>query len=295
MPILGLATSESLNLIKRISTINVSDEQFLSEFSDCFGEIGTLKNTHHIEIKDNVTPVVTPVRKIPLALKPKLKKELKRMVDLDIIEPVQKPTDWVNGLVLVEKPNGKLRVCLDPRPLNKAIKREHLHLPTAEEIFSQMSGASYFSKLDASSGYWQIKVDEQSSNLLTFGTPSGRYRFKRLPYGIHSASEVFQREVTSIISDIPGSANSQDDFVVWGKTLQEHDERLRKVFLKIRESGLKLNKTKCQIKNSRLYFWDTLFRQKVLNLIPQKLTQSLKCPSQGQLMSYRDFLVRLIT
>ena len=117
--------------------------------------------------------MVTPVRKIPLALKVKLEKQLKRMVDLDIIESVQKPTDWVNELVLVEKPNGKLRVCLDPRPLNKAIKREHLHLPTAKEIFSKVSGASYFSKLDASSGYWQIKVDEQSSNLLTFGTPSG--------------------------------------------------------------------------------------------------------------------------
>ena len=94
-----------------------------------------------------------------------------------------------------------------------------------------MSGTSYFSKLDASSGYWQIKVDEQSSNLLTFGTPSGRYCFKCLPYRIYSASEVFQREVTSIISDIPGNANSQDEFVVWGKTFQEHDERLRKVFL----------------------------------------------------------------
>ena len=114
---------------------------------------------------------------------------------MDIIEPVQKPTDWVNGLVLVEKPNGKLRLCLDPRPLNKAIKREHLHLPTAEEIFSQMSGASYFSKLDASSGYLQITVDEQSSNLLTFGTPSGIYRFKRLPYRIHSASEIFREKL----------------------------------------------------------------------------------------------------
>ena len=214
VPVLGLATSESLNLIKRISAVNVSDEQFLSEFSYCFREIGTLKNTHHLQIKDNVTPVVTPVRKIPLALKPKLEKELKRMVDLDIIEPVQKPTDYVNRLVVNEKPNGKLRVCLDPRSLNKVIKRENLHLPTAEKIFSQMSGTSYFSKLEASSGYWQIKVDEQSSNLLTFDTPSGRYRFKLLTYRIHSASEVFQREVTSIILVITGSANSQDDFVV---------------------------------------------------------------------------------
>ena len=68
VPVLGLATSENLNLIKRISAVNVSDDQFLSEFSDCFGEIGTLKNTHHIEIKDNVTDVVTPVRKMRLAL-----------------------------------------------------------------------------------------------------------------------------------------------------------------------------------------------------------------------------------
>ena len=72
------------------------------------------------------------------------------MVDRDIIEPVQKPMDWVNELVVVEKPNGKLRVSLDPRPLNKAIfKLEHLHLPTIEV----MSGASSFSKLDGSSGY----------------------------------------------------------------------------------------------------------------------------------------------
>ena len=90
-------------------------------------------------------------------MKPKLEKELKRMVDLDIIEPFQKTTVWVNGLVVVERPNGKLRVCLDPRPLNKAIKREDVHLPTAEEIFSQMSAASYFSKVDASPGYLQIK------------------------------------------------------------------------------------------------------------------------------------------
>ena len=75
--------------------------------------------------------MVTSVRKIPLSLKPKLEMELVRMVDFDIIETIQKPTDWVNGLVVFEKPNGKLRVCVDPRSLNKTIKGEHLHLPTA--------------------------------------------------------------------------------------------------------------------------------------------------------------------
>ena len=105
-----------------------------------------------------------------------------------------------------------------------------------------MSGACFFSKLDASSGYWQIKVGEESSHILAFGTPLGRHRFTRLPYLIHSVSEVFQQEITSIISDVPGSANPQDDVIVWGKTLAEHNERLNNMCLKIRESGLKLNK-----------------------------------------------------
>ena len=134
-PILWLKTSEHLQLIKRICRIETNGETFFSEFHDCFGEIGTLNTTHHIEVKGNVNPVVTPVRKIPHALKPKLEKGLKRMVDLDIIEPNEKPTDWVNGFVIVEKPNEKLCICLDPRPLYTAIKREHFHLPTAEEIF----------------------------------------------------------------------------------------------------------------------------------------------------------------
>ena len=160
IPILGLKTNEHLQLIKRICQIETNSEKFFSEFHDCFGEIGTLNTTHHIEVKDNVKPVVTPVHKAPHALKPKLKKKLKRMVDLDIIETIEKPTDWVNGLVIVEKPNGKLRICLDSRPLNNAIKRERLHLPTTEEMFSQMPGTCFFSKIDASSGYWQIKVDK---------------------------------------------------------------------------------------------------------------------------------------
>jgi hypothetical protein len=142
-------------------------------------------------LKDDVRPVVVPPRKVPFALKYRLKKELDRMESM-VIEKVEKSTHWVNALVLVEKPNGKLRVSLDPRSLNQAIKRQHYRLPTTEEKISQMSGARLFSKLDASNGYWQIAVDDFTSDLLTFGTAFGRYKFKRMPYGIHSAREIFQ-------------------------------------------------------------------------------------------------------
>ena len=92
--ILGLKLCENLKLIK--CSVESKENPFLSEFSDCFGEIGTLNKTHHIEIKENFPPVVTPVQRISHFLKPKVEKELKRIVDLDIIEPVDEPTDWVN-------------------------------------------------------------------------------------------------------------------------------------------------------------------------------------------------------
>ena len=134
-----------------------------------------------MKVKCNARLVVTPVRKTLHALKPKLQKGIKCLVDQDISKPIEKPTDCVNGLLVEEKSNGKLRICLDPPPLNNATKREHLLLLTVEEVFSQISGTSFLSKLDASSKYWQIEVDEEISHLLEFGTPLGRYRFKRLP------------------------------------------------------------------------------------------------------------------
>ena len=141
-----------------------------------------------------------------------------------------------------------------------------------------MSGASYFSKLDATSGYWQIKIDEQSSNLLTFTYSLWLISFQTLSMWNPIANEVFQREVTSIISDIPGSMNSRDDFVVLGATLQEHDDSLRKVFLKIRESGLKLNKTKSQIRKQSIVFLGHIISSECLKIVPSKTEANTKIP-----------------
>lgn len=133
LPIIGLQTSMKLNLIKRIMKVDSKSSipDYLKECSDCFGPIGCLNvPEHHITTDPAVQPVINPPQRIPLSLQDKLYEELKHMVKMKIIEPVQEPTDWVSNIVAVEKPDGTLRICLDPRDLNKAFKRPHYNLPT---------------------------------------------------------------------------------------------------------------------------------------------------------------------
>ena len=253
-PVIGLKTCTKLNLIKRINEIKDIFPDFVSEFSDCFGEVGTVNKPYHIYLDPDVPPVIDACRKVPIALQDKLKQEILRMEGLNIIAPITEPTEWVSSLVTVKKPDGSIRTCIDPQNLNKAIRRHHHKMPTTEEILSRMSGAKYFSKLDASNAYWQVPLDGESSKLLTFNTPFGRYRFKRMPYGIKSASEICQSIIAEIIEGIPGVANSQDDIIIWGSSPQELTNRTRLCLESIRKSGLKLRKHKCQFGVTKITF-----------------------------------------
>ena len=126
--------------------------------------------------------------------------------------------------------------------------------------------------------YWQIKVYEEGSHLLAFGTLLGRYHFKRLPYRIHSASKVFQQKITFIISGVPNTANSQDDVIVWGRTLAKHNECLNKVFLMISKNGLELNKKKCQIGVKSIVFLRHIISSEGIKVEPAKIEPITKMP-----------------
>ena len=143
----------------------------LAEFEDCFDELGCLPEVHLINLKPDVTPVVHPPRRIPYALRDKLRDQLQRIEKLSIIKKVSEHTDWVNSSVTVSKRNGKLLICVDPRDLNKAIKRQHFQLLSAEDLFAQMSGAKLFAQLDMSNAYYQIRTDEDNSKLLNLTLP----------------------------------------------------------------------------------------------------------------------------
>ena len=109
----------------------------------------------------------------------------------NIIAPVMDPTDWVSSLVVVEKKNGKLRLCIDPKDLNNNLKRSHFPLPTLDEIIDDLHESKVFSTFDCRNGFWQVKLTDESSYLTTFNSPFGRYRWLRMPFGLSSASEEY--------------------------------------------------------------------------------------------------------
>ena len=148
------------------------------------------------------------------------------MIEIDVIEKVEQPTDWVNSVMYVTKPSGELHICLDPKDLNTCVRRPHHYTWVLDDILPRLQGASVFSILDARSGYWNVKLKDESKLLTTFNTPYGRYCFRRLPFGLVSAQDVFQKKVDQTFEGLHGVVAIADDIVLFGKTEAEHDKHL---------------------------------------------------------------------
>lgn len=208
-----------------------------------------------IQLRDDVRPYcVTTARRVPFPLLDKVSKELERMETEGIIEKVTEATDWCAPMVPVVKKNGNVRICVDLKKLNEGVKREIFMLPTLDDISPKLVGAKVFSKLDASSGFYQIPLHLDSSKLTTFITPLGRFCFRRVPFGITSAPEIFQRKMLELLAGLEGVEAIIDDTLIYGRTVEEHDERLQKVMDRIEASGLKLNPEKCEFGKSRIEY-----------------------------------------
>ena len=159
-PILGLPACLQLKVFQLFSAVDsdsslpqndslLTKNSVIEEYEHLFSGLGDLEGEITLHLKENATPVVHPPRRVPHAIKQRLTEELDKMENTGVIDKVTTPTDWVNSLVVVEKENGKLRTCLDPRDLNAAIKRPHYPMPTLEDALAKLTSAKYFSKLDA--------------------------------------------------------------------------------------------------------------------------------------------------
>jgi hypothetical protein len=209
---------------------------------------------------------------------------------MGVITKVTEPSEWVNSIVLVPKANGKLRICMDPKDLNQVIMRQHYPLPTVEDIMTRLTGAQIFSILDASTGFWQIQLDEASASLCVFNTPYGRYRFERLPFGLNIGSEAFHQRAVQIFDGLEGVETYIDDVLVWGTTQEEHDQRLRKVLERCEQEKLKLNREKCKVSIHEIKYLGHMITNKGLCIDNDKIKAITDMPKPQDVKELERFL-----
>ena len=212
-----------------VDDAQISKAAITEKYATVFGDgIGELESEYRIRLDDAVDPIQHAPRRVPVAPRDRVKATLDDMVREDIIEAVEKPTEWISSMVVITKKDSKLRICLDPKDLNCAIRREIYQLPTIEDIATRLNETKVFTVLDGRHGFWHVRLEDRSLYLTTFHTPFGRYRYKRMPFGI----AVFQKNMHELIEGLHGIEVVADHFVVvgCGNTVDEsnvdHDKRL---------------------------------------------------------------------
>ena len=273
-PLLSRSAAVKLNLISRLCELTTDDykAKVMRDYPQLFEGLGTMKDEYTIKLKDDAKPfALTVPRKVPMPLYEETKHEIERMLKSAVISPVDHPTDWCAPVVVTPKPNGKIRMCVDLTKFNEYVQRENHPLPSVDLTLGKLAGAKYFSKLDANSGFWQIKLAESSRPLTTFITPWGRYCFNVLPYGISSGSEKLQTCMSRILEGLEGVECNIDDVLVHAPTIELHDYRLQKVLERLSEAGLTLNIDRCTFRVPKIKFLGNVVSANGIEVVSDKV------------------------
>ncbi|XP_045030439.1 uncharacterized protein K02A2.6-like [Daphnia magna] len=295
--ILGPPSCQSLDLIRRVNSIQSVSRPpvpaVVTEFLNVFTGLGKLPIEHVIKLSTGsnaVDPVVSPAGRIPFRLEEPVYRKLEQMVADGIIAPVSEHTDWVSRMMVVSKPDGNVRICIDPSSLNKAALRQHYSIPTVEQLFAKLGKAKFFCSLDTAQGFYQIPLSEESSYLCTMATPRGRYRFLRMPFGLKSTPEVYLHTMSELFGDLTGVITYFDDFLVTGESMEELQTNLRQVLTRCRQHNLKLQLKKCKFFLKEVPWLGHVIGDGVVKVDPSKVEAIVNMPEPTD----KAALVRLL-
>ena len=279
---LALLGRPAIETLKIVQTVNAVEAEGLGKLNwpDCV-----------IKLKPDAKPhAISTPRRVPVPLFSKVKEELSRMEQMEIISKVDEPTERRPRMVVVPKANGKVRICVDLTKLNESILREYYSLPSVDHTLGQLAGATIFSKLDANSGFWQIGLSPESAKLTTFITPFGRFCFNRLPFGISSAPKHFQKRISQVLEGTDGALCLMDDILVYGKSVGEHNQHLEATLHNLQEANLTLNEEKCDFSKTLVEFLRTLMDSEGVHVSPKKVEAILKMKMPQDQTKLRRFL-----
>ena len=275
--------SNSNNNIDNIQNNKI--EEVIETFKDVFPE--QLPNDlppqrsieHEIKLnKDSEPPNRSPYR-LSFTEQDELKKQLKTLLDGKLIRPSSSP--FGSPVLFVKKKSGELRMCIDYRALNNITVKNRYPLPRVDDLLDQLSQARYFSKLDLTSGYWQVRVKSDDTHKTAFRTRYGHYEFMVMPFGLCNAPSTFQHLMNSTFQDYLDDfvIIYLDDIMIYSKTFNDHLKHLEIVFQKLREMKLYAKLQKCEFAKEEVEYLGHIVGNKSIKPDPKKTQAIMEWPA----------------
>ena len=258
-------------------------------YPNSFDRLGSLKGAYNIRVDPTVKPATHARGKVPIESKEAIDKELDYLIEEEIITEQVEPTPWVSSVTFPRKPNGEVRVCLDPSNLNKAIIREHHKPMTVEEIAHELAGATVYTKANALKAFLQIHLTHEASLLTMFNSHRGRLRFLQMSFGAKMSQDVFQLWMDAILEQCPGVIGIHDDMVIFGVDQQDHDTNLINLLNICQKEGLVLNSKKLELQRERVTFFGAEYSAQGMHPDPKKvqgITEMTAPKDKQQLQSF---------
>lgn len=246
--------------VSKVSLVseNTKLNELLNEFNDIFPEnpkMGMAKvGKHEIKVFENAQPIAKKPYTHSKKEEEFINQEVERLLKDKVIEISSSP--WAAPIVLSKKKDGSYRICPDFRDVNKVTIGDSYPIPTISDLFDRLGGSSYFSTLDARSGYWQIQMEESSKEKTAFITKNGLFQWKVMPFGLKNAPSTFQRCMDTLFSDYKFKFLMVylDDIIIFSKSLEDHMNHLKLVFERIREANMFLKLSKCKFIQTKVNY-----------------------------------------
>ena len=267
----------------------------LTKYSDIVALKGdtlgvTDKIKHHISVPQNTPPIYIPAYRVPQSQKQKIETEIEKMLDQNIIE--ESDTPWSFPLLCVPKKDGTIRVVVDFRRLNEVTISDPYPMPSMRDLISTIGNCKIFSMLDLLSGFHQVRLDEESSNMTGFSSGSAHYRYVRMPFGLKSSPITFVRLIDSVFRGLLGKIVIAyiDDLIILGDNEDEHFRNLEIVLQRLQDANLKLKLSKCSFLKKEVTYLGHRISAQGVQVTDDKISAICNFPRPTNVKTLKSFL-----
>ena len=267
--------------------------RIISEFSSIFMasrfDLGYTKVISH-EITTAGPPILQNPRRQPMHLENKIEELIQNLLESGVVRRCQSP--WNSPLVIVGKPDGSIRMCLDFRQLNAVTEKYSFPMPDMQLLLDCLSKSKIFSSIDLGQAYYQVELHENSQIKTAFSTKEGQFCFNRLPFGLSTAPATFQKLMHQILEGLifKGVVVYLDDILIYAQNQEEHDKLLYDVFTRIRDTGLRVNPEKCSFYKKELNFIGHTVSEKGVKTNKKKIAEIENASEPKSVTQLRSFL-----